>query len=81
MKVNIIRRFTSKQRRILLALTDLLILFGIFFIFKDNLFQIPDKNLNIHSQFYLFIFPAFGVIIYAITGQYRSLTRYATKPQ
>ena len=80
--IRFLKNSTSKQRRIILAIFDyILISFSLFitsdYFIKYSIFDSIFDSRFIQNINILFL-ALIGIILYLITGQYTALTRYAT---
>ena len=78
MKFLSINHFSVIQRRFLLVIIDFVLVFISLISFSEIFINFSETFFISNIYIYLLIISFFGLILYAITGQYKSLTRYAT---
>ncbi len=73
-----IKNFSIIQRRFLLVIIDFVLVFVSQILFSEIFINFTETFFFSNLYFYVLFLSFFGLILYAITGQYKSLTRYAT---
>tara|TARA_Y100000589_G_C27199325_1_gene648728 strand:- start:4961 stop:6850 length:1890 start_codon:yes stop_codon:yes gene_type:complete len=78
MNFSILNNSSSTQRRAILAVVDFFLIGFSIYVVNDVFLEFSEESFISNSYLFIFITSFIGIILYAVTGQYKSLTRYAT---
>ena len=76
--VNFIKNSSSRQRRFILGIIDFILIIFSLFIVSESFVKYAENSSFFSFNFNILFLAICGIILYVLTGQYTSLTRYAT---